>query len=115
MRLTSTNPMNRALAGLLVCEAITFGLALPVLLLVAHAPVGLSVALTVAAMLAALAGAATMRRFPGIWLGWLAQGLGVAMGFLASAMFLVTAIFGAIWIAGVVLGRRMDPSYGRDR
>jgi hypothetical protein len=108
MRLTPTNPMNRALLSALVFEVIVFGLGIPGMLLLDRVPVGLAVSTTTVAMVLALAAAATLRRPVGYPLGWLAQLAGLALGFLTPMMFAASGIFALVWAGCFVLGKRIE-------
>jgi hypothetical protein len=44
----------------------------------------------------------------GYWLGWLVQLVVVASGFLVGMLFIVGAIFTAIWVYAMVMGTRLD-------
>ena len=56
----------------------------------------------------ALAAAGLLRKPIGYPLGWLAQPAGILLGFLTPAMFVVGAMFAALWIVSFVLGKRLD-------
>ncbi|WP_233255715.1 DUF4233 domain-containing protein [Naasia lichenicola] len=48
-------------------------------------------------------------RYPvGVWLGWIAQAVFFAAGFLVSEIFFVAAIFIGIWTYCMVMGGRLD-------
>lgn len=108
VNLRPDNPMNKALMGLLICEVIAFGLALPGMLLVTRSALVPSVVMTVVACLAAVVAAGTLRRPSGFAVGWLAQLLGIALGLLTPMMYFVGGLFAAIWVAGFILGRRIQ-------
>jgi membrane protein implicated in regulation of membrane protease activity len=44
----------------------------------------------------------------GYILGWAAQLAGLALGFLTATMFIVGALFAAVWVLSFVLGKRLD-------
>lgn len=107
--LSAGNPMGKVMMAVLVFEVITFGLSIPVMIMVSG----------VAPLLAALAGgaacvlalvAAAMMRKPriGYPLGWATQVAGLALGFLTIGMLLMGAMFGCLWVVCFVLGRRLD-------
>lgn len=48
------------------------------------------------------------QRRPGIALGWAAQVMILAGGFVMPAMFFVGAVFAVMWAVGVYWGRRID-------
>ncbi len=108
VRLAPDNPMNRAMASTLVCEVIVFVLALPGMVMVSDTPLwqaGLGCGL---AALLCIVAAARLRRPEGYPLAWLAQLVGVLLGFLTPMMFLMGGIFLVIWIVSFVLGRRIE-------
>lgn len=109
MTLPSTNPMGKVMLALLVFEVIVFGLAIPVMIMTAEvSPLTASLAGGAAALLA-LAAAGTMRRpRVGYALGWLTQGVALALGLLTYGMFIMGAMFLALWITCYVLGRRIE-------
>lgn len=102
------NPMTKVLVSIVAFEVIVFGLAIFVMTQVSQVPVGLAVALCSVSALVALASAATLRRPLGQVLGWLAQVMGVALGFFTPAMFIMGGIFSLLWLTCVVLGKRLD-------
>ena len=44
----------------------------------------------------------------GIWIGWLLQAFLIGLGILLPVMYVVGAIFAAIWVYCFVTGRRLD-------
>lgn len=56
----------------------------------------------------AIAAALTLRRQIGYLLGWITQALLIATGYYIPDMYLLGAIFLALWIASVMLGARID-------
>ncbi|HEV7183304.1 MAG TPA: DUF4233 domain-containing protein [Leifsonia sp.] len=44
----------------------------------------------------------------GVWLGWFAQLVVVAAGFLVPAFFIVGAVFTAMWTYCMIVGARLD-------
>lgn len=62
-----------------------------------------------AALIVALVLGASLLRFRwGVWLGWLLQAVLVATGTILPVMFVVAAVFVAIWIYCFVRGRQLD-------
>ena len=55
-----------------------------------------------------LAGILWARFAAGLVLGWVAQAIIVASGFIAGAMFVVGVVFTAIWVFALVQGTRID-------
>jgi hypothetical protein len=62
-----------------------------------------------AALIAVLVVTIALLRFPWAYvIGWIAQALLVATGFLNPGMFVVGAIFAALWVYSMVTGARID-------
>jgi hypothetical protein len=103
------NPMRVVLMTVLIFEVVVFGLAIPVMIFISDVPGAAAVGFGGAtAVLAALA-AGLLRRPPlGYVLGWLTQLAGLALGLLTSTMFIVGALFAAVWVLAFVLGKRLD-------
>ncbi|MFC6358654.1 DUF4233 domain-containing protein [Luteococcus peritonei] len=113
MSLAPDNPMNRAMLSTLVCEAIVFGLAFPGMVIVSEISVLAAALGTGLAVLLCLLACARLRRPEGYPLAWAAQAAGVLLGFLTPMMFLVGAMFLAIWVVSFVLGRRIEADRAR--
>jgi len=63
----------------------------------------------VAIMLVLIVAIGALRRGPrGIWLGWGAQVLVLACGFVVPMMFIVGGIFAVLWFVALRLGRRVE-------
>lgn len=108
MRLGDGNPMGRVLMTCLVLQALTFALALPVMIVVSGVPAGLASGLVGGAVVLAIAAAAGLRRGWGYALGWATQVVGIALGTLTSGMYVMGAIFAGLWLTSFLLGRRLD-------
>jgi hypothetical protein len=109
----STRPhsaLRRLCAIVLSMETVVFWLTIPVALAVDHAsprsigPAGVALALA-AAVLAVLA-----RRWLRLTLvgGSVLQVIVVAVGVIVPVMYFLGAIFAALWVIGIMLGRRLD-------
>ncbi len=48
------------------------------------------------------------RRPAGVWLGWVLQGVLIALGILLPLMYVIGGLFLAIWIYCFLTGRRLD-------
>jgi Protein of unknown function (DUF4233) len=107
--LSAGNPMRVVLMTVLIFEVVVFGLAIPVMIFISDVPGAAAAGFGGAtAVLAALA-AGLLRRPPlGYILGWLTQLAGLALGLLTSTMFIVGALFAAVWVLAFVLGKRLD-------
>lgn len=108
MTLTPRNPMRVVLLSILLFEAIVFGLAVPVMILVSGVPGEAAGLLGGGAALLALVAAGMFRRPAGYLVGWIAQPAGVLLGFLTAPMFFVGAMFLALWVITFILGKRLD-------
>jgi hypothetical protein len=106
--LSPQNPMRVVLLSVLAFEFILFGLAIPVMILISDVPPATAGLCAGGAALLALAAAGLMRRPLGYPLGWLTQLVGLALGLLTSAMFIVGGLFLVLWVITFVLGKRLD-------
>jgi len=108
LTLTPGNPMRVVLLSILIFEVVVFALAIPVMILVSEVSPALAFGFGGGAALLALVAAAIMRRPAGYLVGWMAQLVGVALGFLTPAMFFVGGMFLVLWLITFVLGKRLD-------
>lgn len=107
MRLDPANPMTRVLRMLLGFEAITFGLAIPGMIMVSERTPGLAFGVTGVVVLLALLAAGTLTRPFGYPLAWAVQLIGIALGVLTPMMYWMGAAFAALWWVTFLLGRRI--------
>ena len=108
--LSPGNPMRVVLMTVLIFEMIAFGLAIPVMILVSEVSAAAAAGFGAGTALLALGAAALLRTRVGFLLAWLAQLAGLALGLLTTSMFIVGAIFAAVWVLAFVLGKRLDSS-----
>ena len=108
MILRPKNPMRVVLLAVLVFEAVVFGLSVPVMIRVSGVEAGTAAVFGGGAAVLALVAAGVLRKPAGFWLGWVTQGVGLALGVLTPAMFAVGAMFAGLWVLTFVLGRRLD-------
>ena len=108
MTLTPGNPMRVVLLTILLFEVVVYGLAIPVMILVSEVPALWAGVLGGGAALLALVGAGLLRRPAGYLVGWVAQPVGVALGFLTPSMFFVGTLFLGLWLLSFILGKRLD-------
>jgi Protein of unknown function (DUF4233) len=106
--LSTGNPMRVVLQTVLIFEVIVFGLAIPVMILISGVPVAAAAGFASGAALLALLAAGLLRSQVGYVLGWLAQLAALALGFLTATMFVVGALFTAIWVMSFLMGKRLD-------
>jgi hypothetical protein len=106
--LSTGNPMRVALVTVLIFEVIVFGLAIPVMIFISNVPAAAAVGFAGGAAVLAILAAGLLRFRVGYILGWAAQLAGLALGFLTATMFIVGALFAAVWVLSFVLGKRLD-------
>ncbi len=107
--LSAGNPMRVVLMTVLIFEVVVFGLAIPVMIFISDVPGAAAAGFGGATAVLALLAAGLLRRPPlGYILGWLTQLAGLALGLLTSTMFIVGALFAAVWVLAFVLGKRLD-------
>ena len=106
--LSAGNPMRVVLMTVLIFEMVVFGLAIPVMIFISGVPAEAAGALGGAAAVLAVVAAALLRNRVGYVLGWIAQVAGLALGLLTALMFIVGALFAAVWVLAFVLGKRLD-------
>lgn len=108
LSLRAGNPMGRAMMVVLFLQLIALALAIPVMTQVAGIATGTVLITAGGAALLCLIAGATFRTPLGYPLGWLAQSAGLALGFVAAVMFVVAAIFIAVYVLAFVLGKKID-------
>lgn len=110
---TGANPARRLLATVLACEAIVIALAIPVAVSVMDvdgATAG-GVCGGLAAVCLVMAG---LLRFPwAVAAGTAVQVMIIATGFMVPAMFFLGAVFGALWVTAIWLGRKAEAVQAR--
>jgi Protein of unknown function (DUF4233) len=106
--LSAGNPMRVVLMTVLIFEVIVFGLAIPVMILISGVSAAVAAAFGGGAALLALLAAGFLRSRVGYILGWVAQLAGLALGFVTTTMFVVGALFAAVWVMSFVMGKRLD-------
>lgn len=100
--------MRAMCAAVLGLEAIVLGLSAPVMIAVADvrptAALGGALGLAVLALVAA----GLLRHRWAYGLGHVVQVGALALGLVVPVMFVLGAIFAALWVAAIVLGRRVE-------
>jgi hypothetical protein len=102
----------RQLCGtVLIMEAIVIGLAIPVAIVMEHLSHGVAAGVGGGLAVCALLLSAVVGR-PGmgwaLWAGTALQVLVIAAGIVVPAMYILGAIFAALWITGIWLARRLQ-------
>jgi Protein of unknown function (DUF4233) len=102
--------MRRLCATVLIMEAVVIGLAIPVAVRIDHASAGAAGAAGgVAAVAAVLLAVLARRRLSWTLIGGsLLQLLVIVSGAVVPVMYVLGAIFGALWATGIWLGRRVE-------
>lgn len=95
-------------AAMLTLQAVVLGLTTPVMISVASVsvPTALWVGLGLTAACVLVAG--LLRRSWAYYAGWAVQLASLALGFVVPMMFLLGAIFTALWAAAFFLGKKID-------
>ncbi len=109
-RVPGTNVVRRLCSTVLIMEAIVIGLAIPVAIQIDHlAPRSAGTAGGVAVVAAVLfAGLARPLLAGALVGGSLLQVFVIAVGTVVPVMYFLGAIFAALWITGIWLGRRIE-------
>lgn len=105
--------MRRLLATVLTCEAIVIALAIPVAISVLDVD-GRTAGLVCGGLAVAAVLVAGMLRYRwAIGAGSVLQVLMVAAGFMVPTMFFLGVLFGALWVTGIWLGRKVESVQAR--
>ncbi len=106
--LPNSNPMRTVLLAILIFEVVVFGLAVPVMIFVSEVPAVAGAVSGGGAALLALLSCGLLRRPAGYAVAWVTQLVGIALGFLTPAMFIVGIMFAGLWVLTFVLGKRLE-------
>lgn len=102
------SPRRGMCAAVLSLEAIILGLTTPVLIMVADVATGPALAIGLGLAVACLLLAGMLRAEWAYGLGWAVQVAAIGLGFVIPMMFLLGAIFAALWGAAYLLGRKIE-------
>jgi hypothetical protein len=100
--------MRRLCGTVLACEAIVIGLAIPVAISISGADAALAGVVGGGLAVACLALAGLLRYRWAYVAGSIIQILAIATGTVVSVMFFLGALFGALWILAIWLGRHVE-------
>jgi Protein of unknown function (DUF4233) len=100
--------MRAMCASVLALESVILLLTAPTLVAVTDVEVAWALTAGLGLGLLAIVAAASLRAPFGYWLGHVVQVGAVAMGFLLPVMFFLGAVFAALWVLALVLGRRVE-------
>jgi hypothetical protein len=95
-------------SAVLAFQAIVIGLAIPVALTLSDLDNAVAAWGGAALVLLCIVSAGLLGKPIGLVLGWLVQVLTLLSGIAVPAMFAVGLIFGALWVAAIILGRKGD-------
>jgi hypothetical protein len=107
--------VKRLCATVLIMEAVVIALAIPVALTVQHAPAR-SAGIAGAALAVAAVVLAALARWRFRWTligGSVLQIFVIAAGAVVAVMYFLGAIFAALWVIGILLGRRAEQAWTR--
>jgi hypothetical protein len=99
---------RRLCAAILSLEAIAFGLSAPVLISVAGVSTAAGLWIGLGLTVACIVVAGMLRAPWAYWLGWAIQFGAIALGFATGTMFVLGAIFLALWATAYFLGRKIE-------
>ncbi len=95
-------------AVMLTLQAVVLGLTTPVLISVADVSVSTALAVGLGLTVACLVVAGMLRRSWAFHAGWAIQVAAVALGVVIPMMFLLGAVFAALWAGAYFLGAKID-------
>ena len=100
---------QRSLAAtMLTLQAVVLGLTTPVMISVASVPVATALWVGLGLMVACIVVAGMLRRPWAYYLGWAIQVASLALGFVTSVMFVLGAVFLALWAGAFFVGAKID-------
>jgi hypothetical protein len=99
---------RRLCAAILFLEAIAFGLSTPVLISLSDVSTATALWIGLGLTVACLLVAGLLRFEWAYWLGWAVQVGAIALGIQIGAMFVVGAVFLALWATAWFLGRKIE-------
>jgi hypothetical protein len=102
---------RRLCSAILLLEAVVLGLTAAVLRSVEGLSLNAALSIGLGLALGCVVVAGLLRFGWAYYLGWAIQVAAVGLGFLVTAMFVLGAVFLALWLTAVRLGRTID----RDR
>ncbi len=95
-------------ATMLTLQAVVLGLTTPVLIEVASVPTATALWIGLGLMAACLLTAGMLRHEWAYYVGWAIQVASLALGFVTSVMFILGAVFLALWAGAFFLGAKID-------
>jgi hypothetical protein len=95
-------------AAMLVLQAVVLFLTTPVMISIAGVAVPTALWVGLGLTVACVVVAGILRHPWAYWLGWAIQVASLALGFVVPVMFLLGAMFAALWAGAYFLGARID-------
>ncbi|MGW4475792.1 DUF4233 domain-containing protein [Nonomuraea sp. NPDC004354] len=108
MNFEVTPGMRRLGASVLGMQAIVVALITPVAIKIQQIPVAVAVTVGIGLAVLCVVAAGLLKRPVGYVIGSLVQVLAIATGFLVPMMFFLGAIFAALWITAIFVARRVE-------
>jgi hypothetical protein len=102
------SPRRMMCASVLGFECIVLGLVTPVLITVEDIAVGVALAIGLGLAVSAVLIAGLLRHEWAYYAGFAIQVAAIALGFVVPVMFVLGLVFGALWTAAYVLGRKIE-------
>ncbi len=95
-------------ATMLALQAVVLGLTTPVMISVAEVPVAAALGVGLGLAVACVVVAGMLRRSWAYYLGWLIQVASVVLGVVVPIMFVLGAVFLALWAGAYFVGAKID-------
>lgn len=95
-------------ATMLSLQAVVLGLTTPVMIEVASVPTATALWIGLGLMVACIVAAGMLRHQWAYYVGWAIQVASLALGFVTSFMFILGAVFLALWAGAFFLGAKID-------
>ena len=106
-------PKRAMCAAMLTLEAVVLALSVPVMISVEGVDTGLAVGLGIGLAVLCVLTAGLLSRSWAYVLGHALQVGAISLGFVVPAMFLVGAMFAALWALAFLVGRRIEADRAR--
>lgn len=105
---TQRSPRRGMCAAVLSLEAITLGLTTPVLITISDVAPGTAVAVGLGLAVVCLLLAGMLRAEWAYLAGYAVQVAAIGLGFVLPVMFVLGAVFAALWAGADLLGRKIE-------
>ena len=102
------SPRRGMCAAVLALEGVVLGLTTPVMIAVSGVETRTALMVGLGLSLACLVVAGMLRSEAGYVAGWAVQVAAIGLGFVVPIMFLLGAVFAALWATAYLLGRKIE-------